>query len=104
MYTLSIDSSSNEYIFIYLNVDGKEHRIKKKIGKKKAQEILLLIDQLLGEYSLTIHNLTAIEVVTGPGSFTGLRVGVTVANTLGMFLGIPINNNKIGVMVYPEYP
>ena len=39
--------------------------------------------------------LEGIEVETGPGSFTGLRVGVSVANALGYSLGIPVNGKKI---------
>lgn len=35
--------------------------------------------------------LKGIEVETGPGSFTGIRVGVSVANALGYSLGIPVN-------------
>lgn len=39
--------------------------------------------------------LEGIEVETGPGSFTGLRVGVSVANALGYVLGIPVNGKKM---------
>ncbi len=39
--------------------------------------------------------LEGIEVETGPGSFTGLRVGVSVANALGYSLNIPVNGKKI---------
>ncbi|OGE33518.1 hypothetical protein A3J19_04465 [Candidatus Daviesbacteria bacterium RIFCSPLOWO2_02_FULL_41_8] len=39
--------------------------------------------------------LEGIEVETGPGSFTGLRVGVSVANALGFALGIPVNGKKV---------
>ena len=37
-----------------------------------------------------IRNISAIVVHSGPGSFTGLRIGITVANTLADSLGIPI--------------
>jgi len=39
--------------------------------------------------------LEGIEVETGPGSFTGLRVGVSVANALGFSLGISVNGKKM---------
>ena len=46
--------------------------------------------------------LTAIEVNCGPGSFTGTRVGVTVANALGFALNIPVNG-KLGKITTPVY-
>ncbi|MFH1536127.1 MAG: hypothetical protein ABIC96_03620 [Patescibacteria group bacterium] len=39
--------------------------------------------------------MRGIEVETGPGSFTGLRVGVSVANALGFALNIPVNGKKM---------
>lgn len=60
-----------------------------------SQVLLLLIDKLLKKNKVKLENLGQIEVETGPGSFTGLRVGVTVANALAFALNIPINNKKI---------
>jgi len=39
--------------------------------------------------------LDGIEVEAGPGSFTGIRVGVAIANALGFSLGVPVNGKKI---------
>lgn len=39
--------------------------------------------------------LEGIEVETGPGSFTGIRVGASVANALGFALGIPVNSKDM---------
>ena len=36
-----------------------------------------------------------IEVDRGPGSYTGIRVGVSVANALGFALNIPVNGKKM---------
>lgn len=46
--------------------------------------------------------LDGIEVETGPGSFTGLRVGASVAQALGFALNIPVNG-KIGKPVSLRY-
>ena len=48
-----------------------------------------LNDQLKGE-DRSLHDITAIGVYQGPGSFTGLRIGLTVMNTPADGLGIPI--------------
>ncbi|KPJ70104.1 hypothetical protein AMJ51_02590, partial [Microgenomates bacterium DG_75] len=62
-----------------------------------------LIDQVLKEEKKSLKSLTEIEVNLGPGSFTGLRVGVSVANALAWALKIPINGKKVGQLVEPKY-
>lgn len=60
-----------------------------------SQVLLPLIDKLLKKCKLDYNSLSGIEVETGPGSFTGLRVGVSVANALGYSLNIPVNGKKM---------
>mgnify|MGYP001608150770 FL=1 len=49
-------------------------------------------------------NLEGIEVETGPGSFTGLRVGVAVANALGFSLGLPVNGKRMETnLIYQKF-
>ena len=57
---------------------------------RDAGELLDLIDGLLEEAALDRRSLAAIAVGTGPGSFTGLRVGLATAKTLAHALGIPL--------------
>lgn len=77
-----------------LRIGKKEYAVTQKIGKQKAQIALLLIDKLIKKHRITLYDIDAVEVNTGPGSFTGLRVGTAVANALGFALGIPINGKK----------
>ena len=53
---------------------------------KHAASLLPQLDTLLKEHSLTPNDIQEIYVSAGPGSFTGLRVGITVARTLGQML------------------
>ena len=75
---------------------------KKKVVKSLSEEneygsqvLLPLISKLLDREKMIFKDLEGIVVETGPGSFTGLRVGVSVANALGFALGIPVNGKKI---------
>lgn len=60
-----------------------------------SQILLPLIDEILKKNHLSFKDLNAIEVEVGPGSFTGLKVGVSVANALGFALNIPVNGKKM---------
>lgn len=62
----------------------------------KAELVLEKIDQLLKKHKLTIQDITSIQVNPGPGSFTGTRVGVALANALGWSL-------SVGKPVRPHY-
>lgn len=103
MVKLFIDTSSNEEISVGLEIDGKKDQITEKVGREKAQVVLPLMQQLLKKHDLTVQNITEIQVVEGPGSFTGLRVGISIANALSYALQIPVNNKKIGEFVTPAY-
>lgn len=100
---LTIDTSSNQEIKVGLKISGKEYIIKQKIGVQKAQVVLPMIDKILKRHNLGPKNLTVIQINLGPGSFTGLRVGVSIANALSFLLKIPINNRKVGELVEPKY-
>lgn len=102
MNTLIIDTSSNKEIEVGLKMDDKEFVLKNTVDRKN-QEVLPLIEKLLKKHKLSLKDLNSIEVNPGPGSFTGLRVGVSIANTLGFLLKIPINGKKVGEYVEPVY-
>lgn len=56
----------------------------------QSADLLVAIEGILKKEKLTLKDLKAILVNIGPGSFTGTRVGVTVANTLAWTLNIPV--------------
>lgn len=103
MKTLIIDSSDNKEIVVGLSIDGNKDLLKHTTDSKKAQIILPLIEKILKKHSLKLEDLNSIDVNPGPGSFTGLRVGISIANTLGTMLKIPINGNSVGELVEPIY-
>src|SRR4030042_4162026 len=89
---LYIDTSDNQKTIVGLA--GK--KIQKPTGPDKSQQVLNLVSQILKENKKSLKDLTEIEVNPGPGSFTGVRVGVAVANALGWALAIPVNGQEIG--------
>jgi len=100
---LLIDTSDNKHIKVGLRIDEKEDLLEQPLDHRRAQVVLPFVEQLLQKHKLTLKDLTGIEVNAGPGSFTGLRVGVTIANTLAYLLKIPVNGKEIGEMVEPSY-
>lgn len=98
---LFIDTSKTERITIGLD----DQRFTTQAKKEKAQKLLSLIDQTLKEKKKTLKDIKEIEINTGPGSFTGLRVGISVANALGYSLNIPVNgrNTKKEGPIEPKY-
>lgn len=55
-----------------------------------AEELFGLFDGVLADAGVGRDELTAVAVLSGPGSFTGLRIGVMTAKTLAFGLGIPL--------------
>ncbi|MDP3955514.1 MAG: tRNA (adenosine(37)-N6)-threonylcarbamoyltransferase complex dimerization subunit type 1 TsaB [bacterium] len=93
---LYIDTSDNQKTIVGLDDDRQE----KPSGRDKSQQVLGLIKEILESHQKTLKDIKEIKVETGPGSFTGLRVGVAVANALAWALNISVNGQK---SVEPKY-
>ena len=90
MYTLFI-STYDKLITIGLLKNGYVIE-KKEIISKQNHSILVMptIEEILKDNELETSYLNEIIVVNGPGSFTGVRIGVVIAKTLAYTLDIPI--------------
>jgi len=58
---------------------------------RHGEQLAPLIERALGDAGVDRRDLTGIAVGVGPGPFTGLRVGLVTARTLGLVLGIPVH-------------
>ncbi len=58
------------------------------IGKGHAERLMAMIDEALAASGLALADLDRVAVTVGPGSFTGIRVGVAAARGLALALGI----------------
>jgi len=88
---LSIDSSKTHDIMLALTI-GKAKEIVSHV--QASEQILPKLEQMLGEEKMQKEEITDIKVDTGPGSFTGLRVGIAIAQTLGILLHVPVNGQR----------
>lgn len=90
MYTLFI-STFSELITIGLLKDGKEiDRLEQVSSRNHSVYTIPMIEELLDKNEIKTNYLNEIIVVNGPGSFTGVRIGVTIAKTLAYTLDITI--------------
>ncbi len=58
----------------------------------RAEDLLGNIDTLLASHQIDKRELSCVVVSAGPGSFTGIRIGIATAQGLGMGLNIPVLN------------
>jgi len=88
-------------------------------GRQLSVQLPSAIDDILTAADAEYQHLTGLVVYEGPGSFTGLRIGITIANTIAHELHIPIvgstgedwiasgifklKNSKAGSIVMPVY-
>ena len=84
---LVFNTTSRDQTSVALVVNGK---VKKLVEPVRAQDLHKLTDELLRSAKAEIEQIDAVAVLTGPGSYTGTRMGVAAANTLGWLLDKPI--------------
>lgn len=58
--------------------------------EKQSLSLPIEVEKFLSENNVKFSDLTAIGVVVGPGSFTGIRIGIAYAKGLGIGLNIPV--------------
>lgn len=89
MLILGINTSENGYLSV--SVSNKDEIIG-SIDKntKKTEETINLIYELFNNLSLKPEQLSAVGIITGPGGYTGIRAGVSVAKTIAQLLDIPV--------------
>ncbi len=92
MQILAIDTAASLCAACVLDaatgvVLGREAR---DIGKGHSEELMAVVEAALAAAGTTLADLSMIAVNVGPGSFTGVRVGVSAARGFGLALRIPV--------------
>lgn len=90
MTALLLDSSSSN-LTVALSVQGEIiYEVEYEAWQRQSELLTWEINQLFQKTKLTAQDLTAIVVSVGPGSYTGVRIAVSVAKTFSYALKIPL--------------
>lgn len=105
MTTLFIDTSSS-YLNVAIIKDNVVYEKKLEYINEHSKYAMSTIELLFTENNIKPKDIDTIMVVNGPGSFTGLRIGVTIAKTYSWSFNlklIPISTLKAYALSYSNY-
>lgn len=89
--TLFYIDTTSSYLYTAIVRDNKILNEKKKdLGKSLSIETQAIVSDMFSEVNVKPNDIDKIIVVNGPGSFTGIRIGVTLAKIMAWSLNIPI--------------
>lgn len=86
---LAIETSS-EACSVALSYENKIDVLYEHAPRRHGELLLPMVEKLLQNNTLKIKELEAVAVSVGPGSFTGLRIGVSVAKALAFSANLPL--------------
>lgn len=90
MKTIVMDSA-NQYLVVALYEDGKCLDKIQEIGNRKQSEYAIVyLEKLLKKHHLQVLDFDEMVITIGPGSYTGVRVALTIAKTLAAVSSIKI--------------
>jgi len=92
---LYLDTASDETVVVLFDGDNLLAEKNWNGYGDLSERLLMEIDLILSENNIKKTELSLIAVNDGPGSYTGLRIGVTCANFLAWSLGIALATGKI---------
>jgi tRNA threonylcarbamoyl adenosine modification protein YeaZ len=97
-WLLVIDTATSRIVVAAGDLDGRPIRVLDwPAGHRHGERLLPGIEQLLAETGLARTDLRGVIVGTGPGAFTGLRVGLATAKALAHASGLPIAGVSTGL-------
>ena len=90
MTQLFLDTSSHNLVIAIYKDDNKIYELIEEAGNKISDVLLLKIENVLKKFSINVRDIDEIYVVSGPGSFTGIRIGLTFAKIVSYALNIKV--------------
>ena len=98
MYTILLDSSN---IKLAVGIAEGEKLLESVIydaWQEQSEHMIPEINALLDKYNVKIEEIDSVMVAIGPGSYTGVRIAITIAKTMGVALNIktyPVSSLQI---------
>lgn len=86
---LAIDTAT-EACSVALWNNGEKHALFEICPREHTQRILPMVQQILAESGVSLNQLDALAFGRGPGSFTGVRIGIGIAQGLAMGADLPM--------------
>lgn len=90
MLVLGIESATPVASVALVDGKGLVGELTLNVGLTHSQQLLPMIDQLLKQTRRTLKEVEGLGISTGPGSFTGLRIGMATAKGLAQGRGLPL--------------
>ncbi|HPX32102.1 MAG TPA: tRNA (adenosine(37)-N6)-threonylcarbamoyltransferase complex dimerization subunit type 1 TsaB [Erysipelotrichaceae bacterium] len=87
MYTIGIDTSHHFLLLVLMDENKVVDYIQDECPKLQSEYIIVELDNLLKRNDISLTTVKDIVVTIGPGSYTGVRIGLTVAKILGSIVG-----------------
>ena len=87
---LALDTSTSYAGVALVRTDHTVAELMWDVGQRHSVELLPRLRWLLDTHGIAMTDLSAVAVATGPGSFNGLRVALTIAKSLAFSLGVPL--------------
>ena len=103
---LYLDTSNFEAIIKLEDPNtGEIFEYKDNLSHEMAEKLLETLRNHLEEHKRTFQDLKKITFMSGPGSFTGLRIGAAIVNALAHELNIPLfdHKGKQHKIILPDY-
>lgn len=103
MNILAIDTTRDRLLVVLIKDENFKIFEGEQSKKGHSSSLLPCVDSMMEEYGLLPENLDAVCAVTGPGSFTGIRIGVATANAIAFGANAKrIDVNSFEILAYGQ--
>lgn len=104
MKTLLLDSTYKD-LNVGLDIDGEMHKISYECFQRQSELMISEIDKILKENNVNPKDINEIVVTHGPGSFTGLRIALTIAKVYCYAAKCPCYSlSSLNVLIKKDVP
>ena len=94
-FLLFIDTSTINTVVAVLNNDKILDKVVWNGSGELSDSLLIKIDELLKKLNINLGDISSIAVNRGPGSYTGLRIGISTVNAISWSRKIPIRSARL---------